>query len=140
MKFQHLILNSLPKQVWLTNVFDLKEVPWFLPPLLQLEVNAKHLNGNHSRRVFTLFKIHLLCFIEHTQWNCGWILTKVYRPGQPNCEIAMWIFPDFFCHSDFTWNQFQSFLKPKNCFSDHMSRSGIWIFEQFIHFKMWNFS
>ena len=44
----------------------------------------------------------------------------------------------FFCHSDFTWNQFWSFWSPKNYHCDHLSGSEFWTFGHFWHFQAWN--
>ena len=59
-----------------------------------------------------------------------------YRPGQPNWEMGytMWK-SDFFCYSDFTWNQFWSFWSPKNCCFDYLSGSEFWILEKFHTWK-----
>ena len=48
-----------------------------------------------------------------------------------NVEIS-----GFFCHSD-TWNQIWSFWSHKYCNFDHFE---FWIFENFWHCQVWNFS
>jgi len=55
--------------------------------------------------------------------------------GIHNDEIS-----GFFCLSDFTWNQFWSFLSLKNCHFDHLSCFELWIFVTFWHCQVWNFS
>ena len=41
------------------------------------------------------------------------------------------MYSEFFCHSDFMWNQFWSFWSPKNCNLDYLICSEFWIFVNF---------
>ena len=55
--------------------------------------------------------------------------------GNTQCENFR-----LFYRSDFMSNLCWSFWSPKNCHFDHLSSSEFWIFGNFWHFQVWNFS
>ena len=84
-----------------------------------------------------LFKLayHLLLHCGSVQCSIEYFTDLGSLIEIHNVEIS-W----FFWHSNFMWNQFWSFWSFKNCHLDRLISSEFWIFENWRHFKVWNFS